>query len=317
MYSRWYSVMVVGLWLAAMSWLVIEKVLPRLLIGEPPSYRTIRAAQKRESPVGWSMDFNGRRLGWALSTTSPGPNGVTEIRSRVHFDHLPLEELAPPWLRTLLKMTQRPIAPIKMDVQSTLTVDPLDRLQRFESLVRLDPLKDAIVLRGVLDGTKLTLTVTAGGLPSKKTDFYLPSDVLVGDALSPQTQLPGLRQGQSWTVPVYSPLRPLGSPLEILQATVERKDSITWDGHTEQTWLVVYRRDSGFSFNHGKNARGKLWVRRDGTVLRQEVMILDATMTFVRLADEQADALSASTGMEEAGVAGNGREEIRSTTSSE
>ena len=36
MYSRWSNVAVVILWLSAMGWLMAEKVLPPLLIGEPP-----------------------------------------------------------------------------------------------------------------------------------------------------------------------------------------------------------------------------------------------------------------------------------------
>ena len=88
MYSRWYTAAVVILWLSAMSWLVIEKVLPPLLAGDPPSYRTILEARKRQPPVGWRMALNGRRLGWALCTTGRQPNGLMEVRSRVHFVHL-------------------------------------------------------------------------------------------------------------------------------------------------------------------------------------------------------------------------------------
>ena len=91
MNSRWYNTAVVVLWLATMSWLVTEKVLPPLLVGEPPSYRQIIEAQNRDPPVGWQVLWKGQPLGWALTDTKLQPNGLTtEIHGRVHFDALPL-----------------------------------------------------------------------------------------------------------------------------------------------------------------------------------------------------------------------------------
>ena len=94
---------------------------------------------------------------------------------------------------------------------------------------------------------------------------------MLGDAWSPQTLLPGLHTGQTWNVPIYSPLRPPKAPLEILQATVEGSEPILWDGQTEEVWLVVYRNDAGAGLRNNESPRGQLWVRRDGTVLKQEV----------------------------------------------
>ena len=291
MYSRWYSTAVVILWLSAMSWLVIQKVLPSLLVGQPPSYRTILAAQKRQPPVAWTMALNGRNIGWALCTTSRLPNGLTEIHSRVHFEELPLQELTPGWLRTLLRVAELPTGQLEMDVRSTLTIDPLGRLVRFDSTVQLDQFDDVIKLRGTVEGTALELVVRTGDF-SYTTEAYLPANALVGDALSPQTQLPGLRKGQTWTVPTYSPLRPPNNPLEVLQATVEGLEPIIWDGHTEETWLVVYRADPGFRLGGKQKAKGRLWVRRDGTVLEQQMKLLNSTMTFVRLSDHRAARLA-------------------------
>jgi hypothetical protein len=100
-------------------------------------------------------------------------------------------------------------------------------------------------------------------------------------------------------------LRPPGNPLEILHAEVERLETITWNGHREETWLVVYRRDSGFVLGGNKSPRGKLWVRRDGAVLKQQVMMLDSTMTFVRLPDEEAAVLA-----ERVGIGANGQDPL-------
>ncbi len=294
MYSRWFNVAVVMLWLSTMSWLVWQKVLPTLLVGEPPSYRTILAAQRREPPVGWSMHFDGRRLGWALSTTRKLPNDLTVVHSRIHFDQLPLRDMTPDWLRTLIHLIEKPAGSMHMDVESTLIIDPLGRLSRFESSVRLDPLDSRIRLIGTIEEGELELEVRSGEF-SYKTTAQLPPNALLGDSLSPQTQLPGLRVGQTWTAPAYSPLRPPNNPLEILVATVEGFDLVSYDGRTEDTYLVVYRTDPGIRLGGSRTVRERLWVRRDGTVLKQEVLFFDSAMTFVRLCESEALALEQST----------------------
>lgn len=297
MYSRWFNIAVVLLWLSTMGWLLVAKIMPPLLVGDPPNYRTILAAQKNEPPAGWRMDFNDRELGWALNLVSHRPNDVTEIHSRVHFNEIPLQSLASGWARTwLLSLMDLSTVNLHLDADSTLVIDPLGRLMRFESVLRVESVEDVIRILGTVDEGQLKLEVRAGNLPNPIKTF-LPSDAVVVDAFSPQAQLPGLRAGQTWTVPVYSPLHPSRNPLEILHATVEGTAPILWDGRTEDVWLVVYRTDPGVGLGSSDTPRGRLWVRRDGTVLKQQVMILDSTMTFVRLTDKQAAKLAAEVGL--------------------
>ena len=291
MYSRWYNVSVVVLWLSTMGWLVREKVLPPLLVGEPPGYDRIIEARKREPLVGWEMALDGRSLGWALSSTTPLSGGSTEIRSRVHIDSLPLRDVSPNWMHPLLGLLEKESRTLQLDVDSTLTIDSLDRLSRFESAVRFAPLEEPIKIRGTIDGSQLRLAVFTGQ-KWRASEVRLPRGALPGGDFSPHTQLPGLRSGQTWTVPSYSPLRP-HQPIEILQAVVEGTEPTDWGGRTEETWLVVYRSDSGVAVGHSADTRGRLWVRPDGTVLKQQVTIFDCTMTFVRLPDDEAASLSA------------------------
>ena len=290
MYSRWSNAAVIILWVSAMTWLVKCKVLPPMLVGQPPSYRTILEAQRREPLVGWKMSFDGRPLGWALSTTSLQPDEVTEVRSWVHFDELPLEDLTPNWIRALVRLVEQPAGSLEMDAKNTTLIDPLGRLSGFKSEVRIKPLDDVINMQGTVEGTQLKLEIHTGGL-AYETEAHVPQDALLSDALSPRTQLPGLRAGQTWTVPVYSPLRPPNNPLEILQATVTGAQPIVWNDRTVETWLVVYRSDPGHGLGSDERPRGRLWVRRDGTVLKQQVMIFNSTMIFVRLPDDQAAVL--------------------------
>jgi len=295
MNSTWYNVAVVLLWLATMSWLISQKVVPALLVGEPPSYRTIVEAQQEEPAVGWAMTWNDRRVGWAMNTTASLPNDLTEVRSLVHFDDLPLEEMTPPWLRSLLLPEEGLSIQLQMEAKSKLIFDPLERLSQFESSLGFQGMEDVIKVRGSLDGTQLQVSVHSGDF-TYDTELLLPRGALLNDALSPQTQLPGLREGQSWNVEIYSPFRAPNSPVEILQATVEGTEPIVWRGRMVDARVVVYRTEPGVGTGRARSPRGKLWVRDDGTVLKQQVTVLDSVMTFVRLSGEEAAALAEAVG---------------------
>ena len=174
MYSRWSNAAVIILWLSAMGWLMVEKVLPPLLLGQPPSYRTILDAQRDEPPVGWNMSFDGRRLGWALSTTERLEDDLTEVRSWVHFDELPLDRLTPDWLRALVRLAERPVGNLEMDAKNTTLIDPLGRLSSFNSEVRVKPLDDLIRMQGTIEGTRLKIEIHTGGLVYE-TEKYFPT----------------------------------------------------------------------------------------------------------------------------------------------
>lgn len=290
MYSRWFNVTVFALWLTMMGWLVSQKVLPALLVGEPPSYATILEAQQEQPVVGWLLFWNGRRLGWAISNTFPLPHGLTQTDSRIHFDDLPLEEMTPEWLRAVVRPLGRQRTGLAMEAVSTLVFDPLGRLSRFESAVQFEPRIDALKVKGTIDGGTLSLTVRAGDFTYDK-ELPLPGSAMLSDALSPQSRLPGLREGQTWTVEVYSPLLPPNAPLDILQATVEGRRPIHWGGKTVQAWLVVFRDDPGSGRGADAVPRGRLWVHPDGDVIKQEVTLFGATMTLQRLPPPAAAGL--------------------------
>lgn len=287
MYSRWYTPAVVLLWLTTMTWLVWQKVLPPLIIGDPPQQQAILAARNRENVVGWDISFNGRPLGWAASRTVKSPDGGAELRASAHFDHLPVAEITPGWIQTLFKLAEHEAARIRLDARSAVWLDPTGRPTRFRSVVDLSPLGDTIELQGQVEGTRLNLLARSGDF-SYTTQTYLPAGVLMGDSLSPQTQLPGLHAGQTWTAPVYSPLRPPNSPMEILRATVERMVVFNWGGVTYDAWLVSYRAESGLSLLGGSRPQGRLWVRRDGMVLQQQVALMECELTFTRMSWERS-----------------------------
>lgn len=292
MHYRWYSVAVVALWLTTMSWLVAKKVVPAFLHGSPPSYDEIVKDQIKSPPVGWRITtVGGTTLGWALTDTKPQATQLNEIRGRIHFE-MALKDLMPGLLQPIVRLLEKPPDTLRVDARSVLTIDPLGRLVRFDSAVRLEPFDETIGLKGVMEeGGKLELSVRIGNksLPAPK-EIQLPGDALLSNVLSPQTRLPGLRLNQTWTVPVYSPLM-LDKPLEIIHATVDRMEPYTWNGLTENVWYVVYRGDPGGAMGGEPPVRGEVWVRPDGVVLQQQVMLFDAPLRFVRLTDAEAEKL--------------------------
>ena len=101
---RVFNAVVVVFWLSTMTWLIVAKVLPPLQVGDPPNYRSVYAvdSQAKPEPVCWDMLWNDRRMGWAKTTVYRTHSGVTEVRSLVHFSHVPVDELVPPWIRPAL-----------------------------------------------------------------------------------------------------------------------------------------------------------------------------------------------------------------------
>jgi len=286
--ARWFNVVVVVFWLATMTWLLVSKVLPPLRAGQPPVYREL-TADRASSPTAWEILWNQRSVGWAASRTDPAPNDRWRQVSRVHFDRFPLRELLPTWLRST-GMVGDEFSALTMDLGSSVWLDVNGGLENFESSIRMAETSEVIRVEGKLDGHDLDLVVRSGDV-TYPTRMYLPAAAFLTDEFSPPSELRGLRRGQTWTMPVFSPLRPPNNPLEILQATVERDEILVWNGQAVSTWVVVYRNDSGSGRGGAREVRGRVWVRPSGEVLKQEVVVFRSQLQFVRLDEAGGKAL--------------------------
>jgi hypothetical protein len=284
-----FNVTVVLFWLATMGWLVTAKVLPPLRVGDPPSYSSISAESEKDLPAWWAIRMGDRTVGWAANWYVRRPEGISEFYSRVYLAELPLDEIAPGWLTTVLKPVFSNLDLMDIDKQSWLVIDPLGRLSDFESRIRLAGVPDAIRLQGTVEGSKLKLLVRSGDVAAT---LYQPlaANSLMNDELSPQSRMPNLRVGQTWTVPLYTPFQSPHNPMDMLQATVETEEGIRWDGKRVPVRLVVYRGDPG-SGRGSNEVRGRMWVNEAGLVLRQEVTVFRSPIQFERVPDEQATEL--------------------------
>ncbi len=237
---------------------VPAQVLPPLVVGDPPTYRRILAdREEADKPAGWQISLDNESLGWATSRPYLLDNGVTEFRSRVHLKRLPLEEITPGWMKSLLRMVDsRELSQVSMsvDVEGAMEIDPLGRPIGFNSKAmfgddtarrdeqgfllpgEVDP-RYSITIQGTVEGQQLKLKVRSGEFVYN-TSTYLSPDALMSDALTPQARLPELKVGQSWTVPIYSPLRPPTNPVEVLHAEVERRSR--WSGRARRWRLTSW-----------------------------------------------------------------------------
>lgn len=283
--SRWFTIAAVLFWIATMTWLGVTKVLPPLRVGEPPSYRSVLDQERADEPVCWRIGCGKDLLGWAAIRVTHQPDQMTAIQGRIFLDELPLEDLAPGWLSKVVKPVWRQSGSLSMEARNVVDIDPLGRLTGFDSRIRVASVPDALRITGRVDGNLLHTSISSGDI-SYRDERELPPGAFVGDQLFPQTMLPGLRVGQTWTMPVYSPFRPDKNLMQVLQAEVKSVERIVWNGEPVSTLCVVYRTDSGAGFSGQQETRCKLWVRDDGLVLREHLTIFRSTLEFERLPAE-------------------------------
>ncbi len=296
MASRWYATFVVCFWLASMSWLAASKLLPPLIGGRAPDYRTVLVeAPKQPPPVAWRIIWEQRPVGYAVTRIRPSPGGA-EMRSLVHFEQLEvrriLEQLLGGLAQLLPSLGEEGFH-LDLKIASRLQFNDQHLLRTIDAAIAVADTPHVLNLHGVV-GESNTLDVVAfagsrfpdasGGEDLLRHQFNLPRDVLVGDAFAPSSELKNLTVGQTWTIPVYRPFPP-NSPVQIIEAKAERLELLYWNGETVEVMLVLYRGDAGSGIAATRQPTGRVWVRPDGVVLRQEVMVSSLRLVFERIAD--------------------------------
>ncbi|MFM7108945.1 MAG: hypothetical protein ACKOZU_10170 [Planctomycetaceae bacterium] len=288
LHRPWVAPLVVAFWCVTTGWLAGTKILPAFHAGEAPDEAAWLTANDRLAPVGWSVHWNGSPIGWALNESSRDPDGGTTVRSRLHCDRLPLDEMLPGWAGTLVQRALHRGESTSLDATGRIAIDAAGRLQAFTSTVTLPATGQRVALEGVADGAgEIAVSFHAGDL-RYDTTVRVPGHGMVGDELSPQAVLPGLYEGRRWTIPVYSPLRPGRATLQVLHAVVGPEETIFWGDRLVNARVVSYREDP----SSPREPRCRVWVDRSGRVLRHESALLGAKMEFVRRTDDEAERLA-------------------------
>lgn len=283
----WIATLVSVFWAVSTGWLVSQKIAPLLVTGDPPSSYFVPEA--RDAPVAWTVLWNDEVVGWALSECTqrqPATAGWV-ITSRLRLDDLPLEELLPEWAQRLTASAFPSDLPLVLDTTGELWLDGDGHLEQFESKVFLPELAQRVVIRGSVEGEEIEVTVRSRDFVYETTR-RLPESGMLGDELSPQAMLPGLTVGRRWTVPIYNPLGFTSSPLSVLHAHVEGEVTLFWEDRIVRPLLVAYRDDPAAY----REPRVRLWVDRDGRVLKQESQMLGSSLAFLRRSDDDARMLA-------------------------
>jgi len=279
----WMIPCVAAFWLLANGWLFVAKILPGMRTGAPPGQQALYASGDALVPIGWTVSWNERPLGWALTESARNDEGGMEVKSWLHFDHVPLDEMVPAWVGNLIRTVADAGGPRRFDAEGRLAIDPAGRLRTFRSAVVLPGAAAPIILEGTVDDGQVAMVVTAGDLRYDTTRTF-PPDVSLGDELSPQATLPGLYEGRRWKVPIYSPLRPGQAAIDVLHAEVGPEEAMFWENRLVRVRIVTYRDDPTSS----REPRCRMWVDLDGRVLRQDALLLGSALSFLRRSDEAA-----------------------------
>jgi hypothetical protein len=277
--NRLFVAIVVVLWLITMSWLVVVKILPPLDQGLPPSYRGLRAGTESC----WKIYWNERSLGWAVNRVDEASHGTKEIYSRLLLDRVPLADLAPSLIASLVEN----VGEISLDAKSRVELDTLGSLSGFEVTLAIN---DVAVTRmtGRVENSELLLRIRAGDFTHKEHRFF-PQDARLGGELTPDGRMPGMYVGRRWKMQVFSPFRPPTDPVELVEGEVVGNELIHFGGGTVTARRVEYRRLASAGVASGNDVRGILWVAEDGRVLRQEVNVFNAKVRFERVEGPDAE----------------------------
>ena len=279
MANRVFILAVLVLWLGSMTWLVVERILPSLLSGNPPRI----SAYDTGEVVAWRVAWDKRPVGWAGSVRLSGDSGTTELHNRVLMKKLPLMDLAPFWMRKVMG----DIGELTFDAVTRIELDSLGNFSAFESRISLNDIPSVLSVQGRVNETNLDLKVKSGNFTST-TSVYMPNSKALGEALIPGARLPLMYVGRRWREDVYSPFYAPGDPVKVVQAEVISSDSMEHLGEIKEVMRVEYRTVIGSGVKKNAQLQAVSWVERSGDVLRHDVYVGESMMRFERLSKEEA-----------------------------
>ena len=295
----WLIPVILAAWAISMNWLVTAKIVPSWSEDAPPGNQILYATDNKLIPVAWTVLWNDVPVGYAISRSTRLPDRGLEVESLLHFDFMPLDEMLPAWIQAFMQPGAKQRITIPFDTRGTVLLDARGMLRSFASTVAIPGSGSRIALTGTVVDGLASVIVDAHGM-RYDVERRIPDDVMMGDELSPQATMPGLSVGRRWTVPTYSPLRPAGSPIELLHAHVTGEQMFFWQDQLTRVHQVCYRTDPTAPHH---DPRFKMLVDMNGRVLKQDSIFLGARLTFVRRSDDDAEQLAARIYEEEAAAA--------------
>ena len=271
--NRIFVGVVVMLWAGTMSWLMVARILPPFFHGEPPTQGVL----VRDKPICWEIQYGDKVVGHAVSMAVPGALGTTEIHSRLLLTDIEVKELAPQWMNSLVRV----LGEVSLDIRSAFVLDSLKNLSSFTTKVRINDLPLVLRVTGKVDGAELKLNIQSGDV-THEISYPVPSSAMLTSELVPDAKLLQIYVGRKWQQELYSPFRPPSNSLEIMQAEVVEERVIEHRGERVRARKIVYSSLSAAGVAADNNRRAVVWVGDDGTVLRQDIILMDARLRFER-----------------------------------
>jgi len=272
--NRIFVGVVVTLWAGTMSWLMVAHILPPFFHGEPPSHGAII-----HDPVCWEVQYGDKTVGHVASQAIAGDSGTTEIHSRIQINEIEVRQLAPQWMSSLVSS----LGEVSLDIRSAFYLDSLGSLTSFTTKVRLNDLpKVQMKVIGKVVGPDLVLKVQTGDSSQGPFTYPIPSASMLTSELVPESKLLPIYVGRKWQQEVYSPFRAPGNSLEIMQAEVVAERLIEHRHEQVHARKIEYRTLSSAGVTPDNTLRAVVWVADDGTVLRQDVVLMDARLRIER-----------------------------------
>lgn len=280
MSNRLYTGAVLVFWLASMTWLVKERILPPFFGGDAP----VTLVSNQVEPVAWRIGMDGRNCGVAVLQAVRGEGGIKEVHSVLKLDEVNAPRSAPLWLKPMLNSLKDSLS---LSMRTRTTYDSFDRLAAFDTDMTVNRIEAKIELRGHILDDQLKLTARVGGI-TKRFEHPWPSDATLSGELTPAARLLPLYEGRRWSREVYSPFASPKAPLELIEAVVCDRLRPTFDGVSIDAWRVEFRSMEKTGSTEEGRMRAVLLVAEDGRVLQQEVTFLGSTVQFVRESDERS-----------------------------
>ncbi|QDU56465.1 hypothetical protein [Aeoliella mucimassa] len=276
--NKVYIGVVLLLWGSSMTWLVGSKILPPFLHGEPP-----KTAIKSGEPVCWKVCVGQQHIGWAVSQAVPGAEGTTELHSRVKLEQVPLSRMAPRWMATVIDN----IGPLQLDMRSRTTLDSLGNLSQFDVSVELNDLPSAILMRGVIEEGFIRLRLQYGEVVHRM-NYPWPEHAMLGSKLTPDDKLLSVYPGRRWQKEIYNPFGGPQGAIEMIEAEVTGEESILVDEEVIPTRRIEYRSLDSTGVSADDRRRSTVWVNMEGSVVREEIVLMDVMLRFERQSPERA-----------------------------
>ncbi len=280
--NRVFTGVVLLLWCSMMTWLVCAKILPTVLRGDPPP----TVVQKNET-VCWKVSMDGKPIGWAVSQAVAGVDSTTELHSRVLLEDIPFDRLAPRWMATLLYGFDR----LRIDMRTRTVLDSLGHLSLFDATVCINELPSVVRMRGRVGEGMIHLRLQYGDVVHR-VEYPWHENKSMGSELNPEARILQVYKGRKWKKEIYNPLGGPKGAIELVEAEVMEETALLVNGQRVLTKRIEYRSIGSAGISPSNRHRANLWVAEDGTLLREEIRLMDVSLRFDRTLEEDllADA---------------------------